>query len=165
MENDSSQKTRRDFMKGSGAAAGAAALAGAFGGGRKVHAHEINALRPTPEQIQGFLAIEHDGPIVMVNLLKFKPDGGEAEYAKYAAAIRPILKKIGARILFSSNTEFCLLGDADWDAIALVEYPNKMSLIRMSASPEYQAIHHHRENGLKGQVNYAVVQTEDVAEE
>jgi len=30
----------------------------------------------------------------MVNLLKFKPNGGQAEYAKYAAGIQPILDKI-----------------------------------------------------------------------
>lgn len=119
---------------------------------------EINAMVPSQEQIKGFLALDHDGPIVMVNLLKFKPDGGREEYAKYAAAIQPILKNIGARVLFSSEAKFCLIGDADWDAVALVEYPRREALMQMSMSPEYQAIHHHREAGLAGQVNYAVVQ-------
>lgn len=117
-----------------------------------------NALLPTPEQMQAFLALPDEEPIVMVNLLKFKPDGGAAEYAKYAAGIEPILKKIGARILFSGKAQFCLIGQADWDAVALVQYPRKKSLFEMAMSAEYQAIHPFREAGLAGQINYAVVQ-------
>jgi uncharacterized protein (DUF1330 family) len=114
-------------------------------------------LLPTPDQMQDFLALADDKPIVMVNLLKFKP-GGAAEYAKYAAGIEPILKKIGAKILFSGSAKFCLIGQADWDAVALVQYPRKKSLFEMAMSPEYQAIHPFREAGLAGQINYAVVQ-------
>jgi uncharacterized protein (DUF1330 family) len=117
------------------------------------------AVLPTPSQMQAFLTLPDDQPIVMVNLLKFKPDGGEAEYAKYSAAIQPILAKIGAKILFSGKAEFCLIGQADWDMVALVQYPRKQSLVQMSLSPEYQAIHHFREAGLEGQINYAVVPT------
>ena len=93
----------------------------------------------------------------MVNLLKFKPDGGEAEYAKYAAGVQPILEKLGAKILFAGKAQFCLIGQADWDAVALVQYPRKKTLVQMAASPEYQAIHQHREAGLQGQINYAVL--------
>ncbi len=124
----------------------------------------VNALLPTPEQMQAFLALPDEEPIVMVNLLKFKPDGGAAEYAKYAAGIEPILKKIGARVLFAGNAQFCLIGQADWDAVALVQYPRKKSLFEMAMSPEYQAIHPFREAGLAGQINYAVVQSGAAAE-
>ena len=89
-----------------------------------------NALLPTPEQMQAFLALPDEVPIVMVNLLKFKPAGGAAEYAKYAAGIDPILKKIGAKVLFSGEAQFCLIGQADWDAVALVQYPRKEVALR-----------------------------------
>jgi uncharacterized protein (DUF1330 family) len=157
MNDHESNSTRRGFIAGTGAAA---ALAATLGGTKPVHAEDINALMPTEAQIQGYMAIDHDGPIVMVNLLKFKPDGGAEAYAKYAAGVEPILKKLGARVTFSGRAEFCLIGNADWDAVALVEYPNKQALIQMSMSPEYQAIHHHREEGLEGQVNYAVIQNQ-----
>ena len=58
------------------------------------------------------------------------------------------------------GTPGCWIGKADWDAVALVEYPRKEALLEMIAMPEYQAIHHHREAGLEGQVNYAVEQTQ-----
>ena len=63
--------------------------------------------------MQAFLALPDDSPIVMVNLLKFKPHNGQAEYAKYTAGIQPILEKLGAKILFSGKAEFCLIGTAD----------------------------------------------------
>ena len=153
--------TRRTFIAGSATVAGAAAVGASmlFGDNARAHEIEINAMRPTPQQMQQFLALP-DGPIVMVNLLKFKPDGGREEYQRYAQKIQPILKKIGARILFSGEAKVCMIGNGDWDQIALVEYPDKMSLPKMAQSAEYQAAHRHREAGLQGQVNYAVVQNE-----
>src|SRR5580692_3291618 len=102
---DLAAKSRRDFLTGTGFAASAAAVAAAFGSSdafpaEKMRSAATNAMLPTPGQMQDFLALPDDQPIVMVNLLKFKPHGGEAEYAKYVAGIEPILEKIGAKILF-----------------------------------------------------------------
>ena len=163
MSEQLNQKTRRNFLAGTGVAAGAMAFASVVGAGEDAKTVTINAMMPTPEQMQAFMSLDHDGPVVMVNLLKFKPDGGAAEYAKYGAAVAPILKKIGARILFSGQARVCLIGNGEWDAVALVEYPNKMALVKMAQSAEYRAIHHHREAGLEGQVNYAVVQSSGIA--
>lgn len=123
----------------------------------QVQVVEINALLPTPEQMQTFLALP-DGPVVMVNLLKFKRDGGAEEYAKYIAGVRPILQNTGAKVLISGSAVTCLIGNGDWDMIALVEYPTPTAFSQMVNSDEYQAIHHHREAGLEGQVLYAVLQ-------
>jgi uncharacterized protein (DUF1330 family) len=121
---------------------------------------EINAVRPTPEQMQTFLDLP-DGPVLMVNLLKFKPDGGAEEYAKYITGVRPLLQNVGARTLISGKAATCLIGNADWDMIALVEYPSTAAFSQMVNSDEYQAIHNHREAGLLGQVLYAVLQHQD----
>lgn len=140
------------------ATAGIAAAAGALGASTPAHAVEINAMQPTPAQMQGFIALPDDGPIVMLNLLKFKADGGQAEYMKYSAAVLPMVTALGGKILFMGRSEFCLIGGANWDAIALVQYPSKKAFIQMTSSPEYQAIHHHRDAGLEGQVLYALRQ-------
>jgi uncharacterized protein (DUF1330 family) len=118
---------------------------------------EINATRPTPEQMRRFLLLP-DGPIVMVNLLKFKADGGREEYRKYGLKVLPIFERIGARILFAGEAKMCLIGNGDWDQIALVEYPNKTALIKLAVSAEYRAAQKHREAGLEGQIGYVVVQ-------
>ena len=118
---------------------------------------EINAMSPTQEQRKAFLTLP-DKPVVMVNLLKFKPNGGAEEYAKYAAGIQPCLKEVGAKLLFGGQTMSCLIGNGDWDMVALMEYPNPAALMEMVSTPEYQAAHVHREAGLAGQINYAVMQ-------
>lgn len=158
---DTDQETRRTFIAASGVAAGALGMAAIGGGSSAAQAVEINAMSPTPEQMGEFMALPDEGPVVMLNLLKFKPDGGATEYAKYGAAVAPILEKFGARVIFSARAEFCLIGNADWDAVAIVEYPRRDALISMVGSEEYQAIAHHREAGLEGQVLYALVQNDD----
>ena len=161
--SDSAGTNRRDFLSATAIAVGAAAISSAVSppsalGAETPLAGATNAMVPAPGQMEAFLALPDDNPIVMVNLLKFKPDNGQAEYAKYSAGLQPILAKLGAKILFAGKAEFCLIGKADWDMIALVQYPRKKTLLEMSMSPEYRAIHHHREAGLQGQINYAVVQ-------
>ena len=146
--------SRREFIKGS-TCAGLTLAAGLGHTAANAQAMELNAMSPTPQQVQEFLALPEQ-PVVMVNLLKFKADGGAEQYARYVEGVEPLLRGIGARILFSSTTALCLIGNGDWDAIALVEYPRPAALIQMSSSPEYRAISGFREAGLEGQVNYAV---------
>ncbi len=160
MTEATNKESRRDFMKTTGTAAGAATAVAAFGTVGEAHAHtvEINAQLPTAEQQQALLALPGDGPVVMLNLLKFKPGGGQAEYMKYAMGVQPLLAKAGAKTLFFGSADLCVIGNADWDMVALVQYPNKMALGKMTATPEYQAIHEHRLDGLEGQVLYAMTQ-------
>ena len=168
MSDCTEHQSRREFLAGTGIAAGALAVGSAVVANEAQAADgqtagATNALLPTPTQMAAFLALPDDKPIVMVNLLKFKPNGGQAEYAKYAAGVQPILEKLGAKLLFSGKAQFCLIGQADWDMVALVQYPRKKTLFQMSIMPEYRAIHHHREAGLAGQINYAVVQIDPSA--
>ena len=148
---------RRDFIRKTGAAAGAAALATTIGSQSAAAAAvvELNRMGPTPGQIQQFLALP-DRPVVMVNLLKFKEDAGAEEYAKYGQAMQAILKEVGAEIIFAGQCQMTLIGGAEWDSVALVRYPNARALIQMSQSPAYQEAHVHRAEGLEGQVNLAV---------
>jgi uncharacterized protein (DUF1330 family) len=48
-----------------------------------------------------------------------------------------------------------LIGEVEelWDMVALAEYPSLAAMQAMIASPEYQAIEHHRKAGLAGQLN------------
>jgi haloalkane dehalogenase len=167
MSDGSGTRNRREFLTGSviaGSAAVASAVAASDAAAADKSTAAVNALLPTPAQMQDFIALPDDHPIVMVNLLKFKANGGQAEYAKYAAGIQPILDKIGAKVLFAGKAEYCLIGKADWDMVALVQYPHKKALFQMSMSPDYRAIHHHREAGLAGQINYCVAQIPAKAE-
>lgn len=161
MTDTNNENTRRDFLKTSGTVAGAATAMAALGmsGEAQAHTIEINAQLPTAEQSQALLDLPGDGPVVMLNLLKFKPYGGQAEYMKYGMGVQPLLTKVGAKSLFVGRAALCVVGNADWDMVALVQYPNKEALGKMTATPEYQAIHHHRLAGLEGQVLYALIES------
>ncbi len=109
----------------------------------------MSDISPTPETIQAFMAAPIIGPVVMLNLLKFKPETGAASYAQYAAGVAPLLTRHGARILYSGRVEHNLIGRDDWDAIAIVEYPSREAFLAMATSPDYQQVHVHRERGLE----------------
>lgn len=150
MTDSKNENTRRDFIGTTGAAAGLAALAAAFSGATVEGVEggiQISVL-PTEEQSAALMALP-EKPVIMVNLLKIK---NPVEYQKYGVAAQKILQSIGAEMFLSGQSPFTLIGSGKWDAVALVRYPSPQSFAKMFNSPEYQAIHHHRDAGLEGQL-------------
>ncbi|MDX6610138.1 MAG: hypothetical protein QOF85_2063 [Solirubrobacterales bacterium] len=95
-----------------------------------------------------------DSPVVMLNLLRFKPKGGRERYAEYGAAVTPLLEKAGARVVFLGESAAPLLGEGSWDSVLLVEYPSPQAFLEMIGSAEYQAIAHLRTEALaKGELH------------
>ena len=124
-----------------------------------------NAVTPQPEQIQNFLTIE--GPVMMVNLLKFREkavysDGRDPElsgrdaYLRYAVEMKKLVEAAGGRFVFGASVEGLLLGEVEslWDEVGIVEYPSSSTLIEIASSPEYQRIEEHRVAGLEGQAQH-----------
>lgn len=131
-----------------------------------------NRVYPEPAQLASLQEPGPDGPIVMVNLLKFHAraryaDGSEPEltgreaYLRYAVAVEELVRGVGGRVLYAGAVTFLMLGQVEslWDEVALAEYPNRAALLRMAMSPACQAIAHHREAGLAGQLNIETVPT------
>ena len=125
-----------------------------------------NSVRPNDEQIAGFLEPGPEGPIYMVNLLKFKDkaeyeDGretgltGEEAYGIYGAAVSKLLKKFGGAAMFSASVERLMLGEVEelWDKVAIAMYPSRAAMLEMMRSEEMQEIGLHRTAGLAGQLN------------
>lgn len=110
---------------------------------------------PEPERLnqEGFAAFAaragEDAPVVMLNLLRFDPDGGQQRYAEYGAAVAPSLEKVGGRILWAGQPDSPLLGGEGWDLVALVEYPTRQAFLDMIGSAEYQEIGHLRTEALQ----------------
>jgi uncharacterized protein (DUF1330 family) len=107
-----------------------------------------------PERLnqEGFAAFaarsEEPSPVVMLNLLRFKPDGGRERYAEYGAAVAPLLERAGARVVFAGDPATVLLGERSWDLVLLVEYPTRGAFLEMIASEDYRAIGHLRTEAL-----------------
>ncbi|MBU6336955.1 MAG: DUF1330 domain-containing protein [Acidobacteria bacterium] len=105
---------------------------------------------PTPEQVSRLVQQDTGGPVVMLNLLSYKPDGGRESYEAYGAKALPFLQEAGAEILFAGEAASPLIGDesANWDSVILVRYPSVQAFLDMVTSEDYQAITHLRTEGL-----------------
>lgn len=96
---------------------------------------------PTGSQIKSLASSDLAGPVVMVNLLRFDPVGGEESYGRYLDATAPFLADVGGTILFHGPARHVVIGDdGEWDAVLLVRYPDKEAFLRMLRIPEYQAV-------------------------
>jgi len=126
----------------------------------------VNKVYPNKEQIKGFLEPVSEGPICMVNLLKFKEkaeyeDGrdtdltGREAYALYEEGVKKLLQEIGGGVGFEGDVERLALGEVEelWDVVALAVWPSRGVMFEVMQSPDLQAISVHRSAGLAGQLN------------
>ena len=126
----------------------------------------VNKVYPNKEQIKGFMEPVSEGPICMVNLLKFKDkaeyeDGrdtdltGREAYALYEEGVKKLLQEIGGGIGFEGDVERLALGEVEelWDVVGLAVWPSRGAMFKVMQSPDMQAISVHRGAGLAGQLN------------
>jgi uncharacterized protein (DUF1330 family) len=124
-----------------------------------------NAVSPTQSRVEGLMADGSGGPVVMLNLLKFRakaayPDGrtsdltGRQAYDLYGAAMQKVIEKGGGKVLFGGEIASLVIGDVEdvWDTCILVEYPSAAAFAAIVTSPEVAEIGIHRAAGLEGQL-------------
>ncbi|CDO85819.1 hypothetical protein AWC29_10590 [Mycobacterium triplex] len=112
----------------------------------------MSGLEPTPEQFAALAARPADAPVVMVNLLKFKPEGGLERYAQYGREVAPHLERAGATVRYLGGAPSVVIGEGEkpwWDAILIVEYPTPQAFIDMVTNQEYLKVHEHRAGALE----------------
>ena len=118
------------------------------------------AVDPKGADLKRYLAEDPGGPVVMLNLLRFKPDGGRESYGKYAEALQgTYLDKYGAEVIYAGQGSTPLVAEADqeWDAVLLVRYPSRQALSQMVADSDYQQFTHFRTEALVEAVLQATV--------
>ena len=108
-----------------------------------------------PDALAALAASPRTGPVVMLNLLRFKPDGGAERYAEYGAAAAPFLAEVGGEVIFAGRPGELLIGREPWDLMLLVRYPSRRQFLAMVSDPEYLAVTHLREEALVDSVLYA----------
>ncbi len=119
------------------------------------------ALYPTPEQINTLLAGPADTPVVMVNLLRFKPQAdapdegisGEEAYRRYADQMRAFVESKGGRFIWIGRVDSQVIGTGGegFHMIGLVEYPSRQAFVSIATDPHVQEIGKHRAAGLESQ--------------
>jgi uncharacterized protein (DUF1330 family) len=109
-------------------------------------------LEPTPEQFAALAARPTDAPVVMVNLLKFKSDGGRERYLQYGREVAPHLERVGATVVYGGEAPAVVIGDGEhpwWDSILVVQYPTPQAFIDMVMTQEYATVHENRAAALE----------------
>jgi len=122
-------------------------------------------IEPTAEQLERLATDAHEGPIVMVNLLKYRaladyavdaPEAGSRlsgreAYNRYGANALPAIQKVGGSIVWAGHQRFVAVGGADqgWDDVVCVRYPSHRAFLAMVRDPDYLAGVYHRDAGLE----------------
>ena len=108
-------------------------------------AYAVHLLNCPPEQ---------DGPILMVNFMKYRAradygargdDGISGREADDRYAPVDVLAKIGAEVVFFGDVE----AGGEWDRIGIVCYPTRRSFMEMQNRPDFQERYVHKEAGME----------------
>ncbi len=105
------------------------------------------AVDPSHEQLQAVATDDRDGPVVMLNLNRYRD---RDEYLRYGVVAMAALEQVGARILWQSAVEQVVVGD-DGDAFdegIAVGYPNRSAFLGLMEVDGYLEATAHRVAGL-----------------
>jgi uncharacterized protein (DUF1330 family) len=105
----------------------------------------------TDADLERFLVEDPGGPVVMLNLLRFRPDGGRERYAQYAQHVGGLSHRFGVERVYLGAGGRALVAETGqaWDAVILVRYPSRQAFAAMIRDPEYRAGAHLRTEALE----------------
>ena len=125
-----------------------------------------NKLMPNNKQKELLNQSGPDGPVFMINLVKFKDKAvyednretnlsGREAYRLYGQEVIKMLPKYNAEVVFGTHITELIIGEVEelWDEIAVVKYASRKDLNNMTTSQEWYAINVHRLAGIEGQLN------------
>lgn len=107
------------------------------------------AIDPTGAGLKRFLE-DDDGPVVMLNLLRFREGGGRERYLEYARALEEVLPRFGGEVVYAGDGDTALVAEDGqaWDAVLCVRYPSRKAFSEMVADHDYQQVTHLRTEAL-----------------
>lgn len=124
----------------------------------------MSSVVPTPAQAQAMIENGPEGPIVMVNLLKYRAKAayeaerkeaqetlsGREAYQRYGMVALQEVAAVGGRPVWGGPQKLQFIGEGqDWDDIVCVYYPSRQAFLEMTQKPSYLAAHYHRDAGLE----------------
>lgn len=95
----------------------------------------------TRADVDRFLAEDDDKPVTMLNLLRFRPDGGRERYFEYVNMLGPLIARYGVEIIYAGDggTPLVAKPGQAWDSVVLVRYPTRRAFADMIADRDYSA--------------------------
>jgi len=123
----------------------------------------MGSVEPDAERMQAFAGqLEKEGPIVMVNLLRYRdqalyppdaaaaPCSGREAYQRYSEVALRTVGEVGGDLVYLGRVAVSVIapGGEEWDDVALVRYPSRRAFIEMISRADYQAGAVHRTAAL-----------------
>jgi uncharacterized protein (DUF1330 family) len=119
----------------------------------------------TEEAGKRFFSKPQSGPIIMLNLLKYReeadyaehpdldpgnPISGKKAYDLYMKHTLPLLKEAGSSLIFMGRPDYFLIGpqDVKYDLMLLVKHESAVRFLEFATNPAYKAIQGHRTAAL-----------------
>jgi uncharacterized protein (DUF1330 family) len=108
-------------------------------------------VEPSPEQITAMQAIAggpDDGPLVMLNLNRYRDP---AAYARYGEVAQRVLERVGGQILWHAPVRDTVIGEGEerFDDVIAVWYPSATAFLQLVTDPEVLGARTHRLEGLE----------------
>lgn len=128
---------------------------------------------PTRASLALLRELPQDGPIVMLNLLRYRaqadypaateaaPCSGREAYRRYSRLAQAHVAAVGGELLWLGAVQAQVIAPAEerWDDVMLVRYPSVAAFLQMLAAPDYQAATVHRTAALEDSRLMATQQT------
>lgn len=86
--------------------------------------------------------------IFVLNLMRFKPDGGREEYNKYGSIVLPMVLERGGAPVITLEAVLPVVSDEIWEDFYLVRYPTLEALQGMVATETWARANVDRQRGL-----------------
>lgn len=105
--------------------------------------------------VEQFVSDGPGDPVVMLNLLRFAPDGGAEKYLAYLEkfATTGVQQRYGVELVYAGSGAAPLATDGEpWDMVALVRYPSRQHFADMIVDPDYLEFEHLRTEAVTSAV-------------
>ncbi len=81
------------------------------------------------------------GPVVVLNLLKFKSPDSVRPYLDYIRGVSAACADSGIELIYAGQLKEQIQGDiGDWDVVLVVRYPSRRAFLDLVSDPRYLAL-------------------------
>ena len=98
----------------------------------------LDALTPDLAACEALREAASPGPVVMLNLLRFREPDGRARFAEYGAISGPLLQKVGGEPLYMGEAGPVVAGTEAWDSVILIRFENIDRSLELVSDATYQ---------------------------
>ena len=107
---------------------------------------------PSEEQFREMESLQesYNGPIYMVNLFRYHPNGGRESFKKYEEFAKTFVqKKLKGELIYHGECLMTGVGFGNWDEVLIVKYPSIRLFMMMQKDKDYLKAKVHRMRSFK----------------